>query len=124
MYYIWTAKRYQVFGHVSYSAPPQIYQFHNFFHDPEDEPFGVSIIESSSAGLHVVANEQGGAAEEFARWSTGMVIYLNNNTDALYSFLNNFMAYQPVDNALVTAQVYKGFSCEVLAERLQTGLRF
>lgn len=110
------------FGYMPYVLLPAIYSKHKiFYHGPDSEPFGVSVIEAAAAGLFVLTNTKVGSTEELLRWSTSGYFHQVGDYKELHRLLIK-LKDQNFDRMDISQQVIKGFAYDVLERRLIEGL--
>ncbi len=92
-------------GRVSEEEKPQLFAKAQAFINPQEEDFGITVIESMAAGRPVIAYEKGGAAETVTEGQTGL-FFKEQTPEALAAAIKKFSSYH-FDSALIRASAEK-----------------
>lgn len=83
------ASNIEFLGRVSDECKAELYAFAEAFINPQEEDFGITVVESMAAGTPVIAYEKGGATETIVKNKTG-VFFKEQTSGAIYEAVKNF----------------------------------
>ena len=83
-------------GRVSDSYKAELYSGAEAFINPQEEDFGITVVESMAAGRPVIAYEKGGATETVLEGFSG-TFFKEQTSDAIYKAVKKFetMSFKP-----------------------------
>ena len=92
------ASNIEFLGRVTDSHKAELYSGAEAFINPQEEDFGITVIESMAAGRPVIAYEKGGATETVIEGFSG-TFFKEQTSDAIYEAIKNFenISFKPVE---------------------------